>query len=154
MLLRKLARRGVRDFFKPIQFRILESKIGADGEISSEATVTLEVEGVMEHTAAFGEGPVNALDKALRKALSGFYPRLKEMRLVDFKVRVLTAGTAGQGTASTVRVLIESADHTNKWVTVGVSYDVIEASRQALMDAVIYKLYKDENEKRRNDERD
>ena len=154
LLLRKLARRGVRDFFKPIQFRILESKLGADGEISSEATVTLEVEGVMEHTAAFGEGPVNALDKALRKALSGFYPRLKEMRLVDFKVRVLTAGTAGQGTASTVRVLIESADHTNKWVTVGVSYDVIEASRQALMDAVIYKLYKDENEKRRNDERD
>ena len=76
------------------------------------------------------------------------------MRLVDFKVRVLTAGTTVQGTASTVRVLIESADHTHKWVTVGVSYDVIEASRQALMDAVTYKLYKDENEKRRNGEKD
>ncbi len=154
LLLRKLARRGVRDFFKPVQFRILESKIGAGGEITSEATVTLEVEGVVEHTAAVGDGPVNAMDKALRKALTGFYPRLNEMRLVDFKVRVLTAGNGGQGTASTVRVLIESADHSHKWVTVGVSYDVIEASRQALMDAVTYKLYKDENEKRRSDGQD
>ena len=154
LLLRKLGRRGVRDFFRLLQFNVLESKRaherGARGEavLQSEATVTLEVEGVVEHTAAFGEGPVNALDKALRKALSGFYPHLKDMRLVDFKVRVLAATDKHKGTGSLVRVLIESADQNNKWVTVGVSYNIIEASWQALIDSVTYKLYKDENEKR------
>jgi 2-isopropylmalate synthase len=139
LILRKLGRRGVRDFFKLIQFRVLESKRDADGVPLSEATVYLEVEGALEHTAAYGEGPVNALDKALRKALSGFYPRLKEMRLVDFKVRVLADGDH-RGTESLVRVLIESADQNNKWVTVGVSYNIIEASWQALIDSITYKL--------------
>lgn len=148
LLLRKLGRRGVRDFFKLIQFRVLESKQAGSGVPSSEATVTVEVEGATEHTAASGYGPVNALDNALRKALSGFYPRLKEMRLVDFKVRVLS-GSESQGTAALVRVLIESADPTCKWVTVGVSFNIIEASWQALMDSVTYKLYKDENESRK-----
>lgn len=149
LLLRKLGRRGVRDFFKLIQFRVLESKQNAEGVPLSEATVTLEVEGAIEHTAAFGEGPVNALDNALRKALYGFYPHLKEMRLVDFKVRVLAATREHQGTGSQVRVLIESADQESKWVTVGVSFNIIEASWQALIDSVTYKLYKDENEKRK-----
>ena len=149
LLLRKLGRRGVRDFFKLIQFRVLESKQDNNGIPLSEATVTLEVEGAVEHTAAFGEGPVNALDNALRKALQGFYPRLKEMRLVDFKVRVLTATKEYKGTGSQVRVLIESADHNAKWVTVGVSFNIIEASWQALIDSVTYKLYKDENEMRK-----
>jgi 2-isopropylmalate synthase len=148
MLLRKLGRRGVREFFKLIRFRVLESKLGSDAKPLSEATVTLEVEGAIEHTAAFGDGPVNALDSALRKALSGFYPRLKEMRLVDFKVRVLAATEQFKGTGSVVRVLIESADPRGKWVTVGVSCNIIEASWQALIDSVTYKLYKDENEKR------
>ncbi|MDR1530526.1 MAG: citramalate synthase [Burkholderiales bacterium] len=154
LLLRKLGRGGVRDFFNLIQFNVLESKrIPKDGTqteaiLQSEASVTLEVEGVMEHTAAFGEGPVNALDNALRKALYGFYPNLKEMRLVDFKVRVLAATKDHQGTGSLVRVIIESADRNNKWVTVGVSYNIIEASWLALIDSVTYKLYKDENEKR------
>ena len=111
--------------------------------------MTLEVEGAVEHTAAFGEGPVNALDNALRKALHGFYPRLKEMRLVDFKVRVLVASKEYSGTGSQVRVLIESADQNAKWVTVGVSSNIIEASWQALIDSVTYKLYKDENEMRK-----
>ena len=150
LLLRKLGRRGVRDFFRLIQFRVLETKLSGDSVPKSEATVTLEVEGAEEHTAAFGMGPVNALDNALRKALSGFYPRLNEMRLVDFKVRVLSANDTNNGTASQVRVLIESADHTHKWVTVGVSFNIIEASWQALIDSVTYKLYKDENEKRKN----
>lgn len=149
LLLRKLGRRGVRDFFRLIQFRVLESKIGPEGAPQSEATVSLEVEGAIEHTAAFGDGPVNAMDNALRKALSGFYPHLKEMRLVDFKVRVLAATDKHRGTASQVRVLIESADQTHKWVTVGVSFNIIEASWQALIDSITYKLYKDENEKRR-----
>lgn len=145
LLLRKLGRRGVREFFKLVQFKAMEFKSAPDTPPQSEATVTLEVEGVNEHTAAFGMGPVNAMDTALRKALCGFYPRLAEMRLVDFKVRVLTASKSHQGTASQVRVLIESADHDSKWVTVGVSYNIIEASWQALVDSITYKLYKDEN---------
>lgn len=146
LLLRKLGRRGVRDFFHLIRFRVLESKQHNDTMPLSEATVTLAVEGATEHTAAFGDGPVNALDSALRKALSGFYPRLKEMRLIDFKVRVLAATDQYKGTGSLVRVLIESADQRSKWVTVGVSCNIIEASWQALIDSVTYKLYKDENE--------
>jgi 2-isopropylmalate synthase len=155
LILRKLGRRGVRDFFRLIQFRVLESKRTAQNNTAeethmrSEATVTLEVEGMIEHTAAFGEGPVNALDNALRKALAGCYPNLKQMRLVDFKVRVLPPSTEHHGTASQVRVLIESADQECKWVTVGVSYNIIEASWQALIDSVTYKLYKDENKKRK-----
>lgn len=149
LLLRKLGRRGVRDFFRLIQFRVLESKRSPDSVPLSEATVSLEVEGAVEHTAAFGEGPVNALDNALRKALSGFYPRLSTMRLIDFKVRVLAATDSHQGTGSLVRVLIESADQSSKWVTVGVSANIIEASWQALIDSITYKLYKDENENRK-----
>ena len=148
LLLRKLGRRGVRDFFQIKQFRVIASKEGQSGAPQSEATVSLEVEGAMEHTAAFGDGPVNAMDNALRKALYGFYPHLREMSLVDFKVRVLAATELHSGTASQVRVLIESKDHTHSWVTVGVSFDIIEASRQALIDSIVYKLYKDENDKR------
>ena len=149
LLLRKLGRRGVRDFFKLIQFRVLEYKNSSGTSTQAEATVTLEVEGAVEHTAAFGDGPVNALDNALRKALANFYPGLSTMRLVDFKVRVLAATDTNKGTGSLVRVLIESADQHCKWVTVGVSSDIIEASWQALIDSVNYKLYKDENENRK-----
>ena len=148
LLLRKLARRGVREFFRLHKLRVLETKDG-EGAPLAEATVMVEVEGVVEHTAATGQGPVNALDNALRKALLPFYPRLAEMRLRDFKVRVLTASAGGggedaTGTAAVTRVLIESADSEGAWVTVGVSYDIIEASWQALADSVIYKLYRDE----------
>jgi 2-isopropylmalate synthase len=155
LILRKLGRRGVRDFFRLIQYRVLETRRNgmehtAESKLMrSEATVTLEVEGSIEHTAAFGEGPVNALDQALRKALYGSYASLKQMRLVDFKVRVLPPNAEHQGTASQVRVLIESADQDSKWVTVGVSYDIIEASWQALIDSVTYQLYNDETKKRR-----
>jgi 2-isopropylmalate synthase len=109
-------------------------------------------------------GPVNAIDNALRKALVSFYPKVAEMQLKDFKVRVLTAKGAMQGqsltdldgnltieganndggTASVVRVLIESSDGKDSWITVGVSYDIIEASWQALADSFTYKLYRDE----------
>jgi 2-isopropylmalate synthase len=148
LLLRKLGRRGVRDFFQLKQIRVIESREGPNGALQSEATVSLEVEGVAEHTAAFGDGPVHAMDNALRKALYAFYPHLREMSLVDFKVRVLAATEHYNGTASQVRVLIESADHSKTWVTVGVSFNIIEASRQALVDSIVYKLYKDENERR------
>ena len=90
--------------------------------------------------AAEGDGPVHALDLALRKALARFYPSLAGMRLADFKVRVLDGGDA---TAATVRVLIESADSSGAWTTVGVSTDIIEASWIALVDSIEYKLYRD-----------
>lgn len=149
LLLRKLARRGVRQFFKLLQFRVTDNKESEAGFPKSEATVMVEVEGVEEHTAALGNGPVNAMDNALRKALIPFYPNLDEMHLIDFKVRVLGATKDDfEGTASNVRVLIESADKETRWVTVGVSYNIIEASWQALVDSITYKLYKDELNRR------
>jgi 2-isopropylmalate synthase len=126
------------DYFTLLGYRVVEEKML--GRPYTEATIKLEVDGEVEHTAAEGNGPINALDKALRKALERFYPALKDLRLIDFKVRVLE-GTAG--TAARVRVLVESGDEKEKWGTVGVSGNVIEASWQALVDSLVYKLYKD-----------
>jgi 2-isopropylmalate synthase len=106
----------------------------------TEATVKLRVGDVVEHTVSEGDGPVNALDAALRKALERHYPRLREMQLVDYKVRVINARA---GTAARVRVVIESKDTHAVWGTVGVSENVIEASWLALVDAFVYKLSKD-----------
>ena len=97
----------------------------------------VKVGEVVEHTAAVGAGPVNALDHALRKALEKFYPQLQEVKLLDYKVRVLAAN---KGTESKVRVLIESGDYKDKWGTVGVSENIIEATWQALADSIEYKL--------------
>ena len=149
LILRKLARRGVRDFFKLVQYHVSAVRDASHELPMEEATVMVEVEGAVEHTAATGNGPVNALDTALRKALLPFYPRLKEMKLLDFKVRVLSASDGTGGTASVVRVLIESGDADSTWVTVGVSHDIIEASWQGLVDSVVYKLYRDEEEQRK-----
>ncbi len=107
----------------------------------TEATVRLKVAGVIEHTASEGDGPVTALDGALRKALIRFFPRLAEMQLVDYKVRVVNPK---EGTAARVRVVIESRDGADVWGTVGVSENIIEASWLALCDAIEYKLFKDE----------
>ncbi len=107
----------------------------------SEATIRLTVRGKEEHTAALGDGPVNALDNALRKALEEFYPVLKEMHLTDYKVRILNPET---GTKAVTRVLIESSDKKDSWGTVGVSENIIEASWQALMDSIEFKLLKEE----------
>lgn len=100
----------------------------------------------MENTVGEGDGPVNALDQALRKALTKFYPSLKDVRLTDFKVRVLDAK---EGTAAKVRVLIESRDDKATWGTVGVSENILEASWEALVDSIDYKLLKDEDQKRK-----
>jgi 2-isopropylmalate synthase len=112
-----------------------------DGRISTEATVKLRVGDQIRHEVAEGDGPVNALDAALRKALNGSFPRLSEMHLVDYKVRVINSEA---GTAAGVRVMIESRDADDVWGTVGVSENVIEASWLALVDAFEYKLSKDE----------
>jgi 2-isopropylmalate synthase len=128
-----------KKFFNLIGARVIVEK-RREGEVPvSEATIMVEVNGKLEHTAATGNGPVNALDNALRKALEKFYPQLKEVSLLDYKVRVLTAG---EGTAAKVRVLVESGDNTHKWGTVGVSENIIEASWQALVDSIEYKLLK------------
>jgi 2-isopropylmalate synthase len=100
----------------------------------------VKVGGRIEHTAATGKGPVNAIDNALRKALDKFYPTLKNVKLHDYKVRVLTAG---KGTSAKVRVLVESGDEEESWGTVGVSVNIIEASYQALVDSIEYKLLKE-----------
>ena len=109
-------------------------------QLISEATIKISVKGKREHTASEGDGPVNAMDSALRKALIKFYPTLSEMHLSDFRVRVLDAK---EGTAAKVRVLIESRDAKNTWNTIGVSENIIEASWQALVDSIEYKLLKD-----------
>lgn len=123
--------------FELLGFRVIVEKHRAGEAPISEATIMVKVGEAVEHTAAVGAGPVNALDHALRKALEKFYPQLKEVKLLDYKVRVLTAS---RGTASQVRVLIESGDHKEKWGTVGVSENIMEASWQALADGIEYKL--------------
>ena len=140
-LLMQKAMKQRKKYFKLLGFRVIDEKKKESEPPYAEATIKLDVNGKVEHTASEGNGPVNALDNALRKALEKFYPNLKDVELLDFKVRVLTAG---KGTAASVRVLVESGDGEEKWGTVGVSQNVIEASWQALVDSLEYKLYKDE----------
>jgi 2-isopropylmalate synthase len=133
-------------FFRLIGFRVTDEKRSdrdkEDSQTWCEATVMIEgPDGAVEHTAAEGNGPVNALDRALRKALTKFYPSIEKIHLHDYKVRVLD-GTSG--TESRVRVLIESGDGEKRWGTVGVSHNVVEASWQALVDSVVYHLLKQE----------
>lgn len=133
-----------KPFFELENFKIIgEHPPYSDGKTAS-AVIKVKVDGRSEITAAEGNGPVNALDKALRKALEVFYPSLSDVHLTDYKVRVLDGNSA---TASKVRVLIESSDGTSSWTTVGVSVDIIEASWIALVDSIEYKLIKDIEQK-------
>jgi 2-isopropylmalate synthase len=132
-----------KNYFNLRGFRILIEKNKSD-EIRSEATVRMIVNDEMEHMAAEGNGPVNALDNALRKALIRFYPEIDAVRLSDYKVRVINASAA---TSAKVRVLIESTDEQDIWSTVGVSENIIEASWQALTDSISYYLMKHRNGK-------
>ncbi|HLY39458.1 MAG TPA: citramalate synthase [Candidatus Binatia bacterium] len=128
-------------FYRLIGFRVIDEKRTDNEPPIAEATIMLEgPDGQIEHTAAQGNGPVNALDRALRKALGKFYPEVEQVRLHDYKVRVL--GNK-EGTEAVVRVLIESGDEHERWGTVGVSHNVIEASWQALVDSMDYKLYRE-----------
>jgi len=155
---------GPLRYFELVQFRVVDEKgymrmeVGANGAVQVKTDERIEhgpasawaavmlagPTGEIEHTAAEGNGPVNALDTALRRALRRFYPRIEEMRLLDYKVRVLTR----EGSAAPVRVLIESGDGQDRWGTVGVSLNVIEASWQALVDSFEYKIYKDAKRQR------
>ncbi|MCX5891803.1 MAG: citramalate synthase [Deltaproteobacteria bacterium] len=144
-LLLRAALGQYKEYFRLLSYRVVDQKLGEEEIPAPEATIRVRVGPHEVHTAALGNGPVNALFKALLKALIRFYPRLAEMRLEDYKVRVLP------GTGSTdakVRVLIESRDAHDRWGTVGVSCDIIEASWAALVDGINYKLFKDERQAR------
>ena len=123
--------------FKIVLYRTMGEFPVSEGGMPASATIKVEVDDKEEVTAVMGNGPVNALDLALRKALAVFYPAIREIRLTDYKVRVLEQNST---TAARVRVLIETADENNSWVTIGVSNDIIEASLIALADSVEYKL--------------
>jgi len=130
-----------KPLFELVDFRITGEHPTLNGAPSARATIKITADGKTEITAAEGDGPVNALDKALRKALEIFYPAsVADMRLSDYKVRVLDGESA---TAAKVRVLIESSDSRESWSTVGVSTDIIQASWIALVDSIEYKLIKD-----------
>jgi 2-isopropylmalate synthase len=138
-----LARRELgrhRSFFHIEAYRVVSEHPTGETLSCSHAWVKALVDGQHEIAAAEGDGPVNALDGALRRALARFFPELQKVRLSDYKVRVIDGNSA---TAAKVRVLIESTDGTNVWTTVGVSTDIIDASRAALVDSMEYKLIGD-----------
>jgi 2-isopropylmalate synthase len=129
-----------RPHFERLKYHV---EVGSDArnDLLTEATVKLRIGDQIRHEVAEGDGPVNALDAALRKALNGSYPSLRDMRLVDYRVRVVNSEA---GTAARIRVVIDSADSRQVWGTVGVSENIIEASWMALVDAFEYKLHRDE----------
>ncbi|NQU38676.1 MAG: citramalate synthase [Lentisphaerae bacterium] len=137
-------------FFELEGFRVIVEKRGKEESCVSEATIKVRVNGEVEQTVAEGDGPVNALDGALRKALTRFYPEIANVVLTDFRVRILDPEDA---TAATTRVLIESSDGEETWGTVGVSENVIEAAWEALLDSVEYKLFREEEKRKRRKSR-
>jgi 2-isopropylmalate synthase len=138
LLLRALGGRR-RQYFKVLAYRVID--VHRDGKGFTEATIEVAVGREHLHTAAMGVGPVNALDRALRNALERHYPELSDMQLVQSRSRNLSSGV---GTAGAVRVLIESADARDRWGTAGVSDNLLDACLQSLVDAVEYKLVKDD----------
>lgn len=126
------------EFFQLKNLKIILEK-SEEEDITAEAMIKVQIGDNTFHTAAEGDGPVNALDNSLRKALNEVYPEVAEMHLSDYKVRVLNGN---DGTAAKVRVLIDSANQSDKWSTVGVSENIIEASWQALVDSINYLLLK------------
>ena len=140
---------GYQAPFRIVDFTVLVE--GRDGrDLRAEATVKVEVDGETLHTAADGNGPVNALDAALRKALRAFYPNLDSVHLYDYKVRILDGDAA---TAARTRVIIDSADGAREWSTMGSDTNIIAASAIALADSLEYAIWKSGAELRRRDER-
>ncbi|MEN3033388.1 MAG: citramalate synthase [Aquificaceae bacterium] len=131
----------LKEFYELEAYRVLIARRREDSLPVSEATVRIKVAGTIQHTVSLGNGPVSALDGALRKCLEEFYPSLKEVELKDYRVRIVNEQ---EGTKARVRVLIQSTDGRREWGTVGVSENIIEASWIALSDSLTYKLVKDE----------
>ncbi len=145
LLVRKMLG-GYSRFFEPLEYRVITHKRGDDDGLVNEATLRVRVGDTVQHVVSEGDGPVNALDSALRKALEPFFPELKKVRLVDYKVRVIDAVS---GTAAKVRVIIQSKDPKTTWGTVGVSENIIEASWEAILDSIEYKLLKEREDRKR-----
>jgi LeuA allosteric (dimerisation) domain. len=127
-----------RPHFKLQMYKTSGEYPSPDGELTAYALVKIKVGDTAETAASVGNGPVNALDLALRRALAAFFPVINEVHLTDYKVRVLSGDKA---TGAKVRVLIENTDGRSVWTTIGVSTDIIEASWLALVDAIEYYLY-------------
>jgi len=140
LLARKMSA-SYQPYFRLHGFKVTIDKGDDSRDPVSEATVRVEVGGRLEHTAAAGDGPVSALDRALLKALTAFYPTLVDVELIDYKVRVLSGPE--KGTSSVVRVQVEMSDGLRQWTTVGASTNIIDASYGALSDAYEYKLVLD-----------
>lgn len=140
ILVQKVLRKH-KPFFELEGFRVIIQKAGKDSQCVSEASVKVRVGKEVEHRVAEGDGPVNALDRALRKALARFYPQIENVVLTDYRVHILDPEEA---TAAKTRVMIESSDGLAHWCTVGVSGNLIEASWEALVDSVEYKLFQEE----------
>lgn len=136
----------IKEYFKLNKFRVTdERRWNAKGKLvtDSEATVHLEVKNEDKMTVGVGNGPVNAIDSALRQALIDFYPTLNDLKLTDYKVMILSSD---KGTGAITRVHIESTDSNKQhWTTVGVSSNIIDASYNAIYDSISYKLFKDLN---------
>jgi 2-isopropylmalate synthase len=143
MLVQKVLKKH-KSFFELEGFRVIMEKEGSGIPCVSEASVKVRVGEAVEHVVAEGDGPVNALDRALRKALARFYPEIEKVFLTDYSVRILDPEEA---TAAKTRVIIESSDGETHWGTVGVSVNIIEASWEALVDSVEYKLFCEEKKK-------
>ncbi|MEI8121590.1 MAG: alpha-isopropylmalate synthase regulatory domain-containing protein, partial [bacterium] len=144
LLVQKVLRKH-KSFFELEGFRVIIEKDGKDKPCLSEASVKVRVGDKIEHMVAEGDGPVNALDCALRRALMRFYPEIETIVLTDYRVRILDPEEA---TAAKTRVIIESSDGTQQWGTVGVSGNIIEASWEALVDSMEYKLFQEESHER------
>lgn len=140
VMLAKL-RKKLKPHFDLVGWRVIVEKRNGDLHPLSEATVRLKVNGQDIHAAALGDGPVNALDRALRNAISGQHPEIEDVHLSDYKVRILDAKA---GTGAKTRVLLTSSDGEKEWGTIGVSENIIEASWRALVDSLEYKMMKDE----------
>ena len=144
LLIQKVLKKH-KSFFELEAFRVVVDKKAGEGSVS-EATVTVRVDGQTEETVGGGDGPVDALNAALRKSLTRFYPKIADVHLVDYHVRILDPQ---EGTAAKTRVLIESTDGHDTWGTVGVSGNLIEASAEALVDSVEYKLFIEEEKSKK-----
>ena len=136
-----------RPHFERLHYHVNVETTGG-GKVTTEATVKIRIGRKVRHEVAEGDGPVNALDAAMRKALNGSFPALADLHLVDYKVRVINSEA---GTAAGVRVVIESRDDEDVWGTVGVSENIIEASWIALVDSFEYKLCKDEEQRQKSE---
>lgn len=147
LLIQKVLKKH-KSFFDLEGFRVIVEKRGKHEPCISEATIKLKVDGDTAHMVGEGDGPVNALDNALRKALIRFYPQIAKVALTDFRVRILDPE---ESTAAKTRVIIESTDGEDSWGTVGVSENIIEASWEALVDSVEFKLFKEEQKTRKHE---